>query len=301
MESVKPSEKHNFVHGVPRLADLGYVSCADRQKLKDREEHTVLFDWDAGEFGEVATTSGLTAGLCVVSSPLEQLVAVGEYGNVVVFGSGDSHEELIGTVSDGPRAIGPLRGVRAIGGLGYAVGMKRQVYLRNGSRSWQRLGGITEPAPGEMVGFEAIDGFNHNELYAVGWKGEIWESEGVAWRSDTSLTNLILTDVCCASDGNVYICGQQGLLIRGRRGKWSLIDTKRFQFDYWGLTFFAGHLYVAGSRVLLRLDDDELVPVDTGPDPATSFGHLRHIEEVMWSTGADDLMAFDGSSWTRLG
>lgn len=116
-----------------------------------------------------------------------------------------------------------------------------------------------------------------------------------------ALTKYVLTDVCCASDGDVYICGQQGTILRGRRDHWSLLPFENFPpMDFWSLTFFAGYLYVASMHALFRLEGDVFVPVDTDPDPAQTFGHLRHIEEVMWSTGAEDLMPFDGQTWTRL-
>ena len=298
---MNPSESHDFVHGVPRFADLGYVSCANREAVKERIQHAVLFDWDAGEFGEITPTPWLIAGLCVARYPMEQLVAVGESGDVIVYGSGDRHQEKMGDDREGPASLGPLRGVRAIDGMAYAVGMRRQVYQRGRGGLWTRLDDIPAPAAGDVVGFEAIDGFSERDLYAVGWKGEIWRSDGRTWTADAPLTNLILTDVCCAGDGQVYACGQQGLILRGKRGKWEVIDTGRYQVDYWSLTFFKGSLYVAGSRILLRLDGNEVVPVMTGEDPAGTFGHLSQIDEVMWSTGAHDLMAFDGTSWTRLG
>ena len=69
------------------------------------------------------------------------------------------------------------------------------------------------PKSGENAGFEDICGFNLTEVYAVGWNGEIWQWEGVRWIDRPSPTNLILTGVCCGTDGNVYACGQNGTLI----------------------------------------------------------------------------------------
>jgi len=295
-----PTEKHNFVKGVPRLTDLGYIACANRAANDEKVDHSVLVEWDAGEFYEVTKTPWLTAGICVARKPLEQMVAVGAFGDVIVTGSGENSDEVIGTDTEGPKVIGPLRGARAIDGIPYTVGMKRQIYFRDEQTKWNRVEGIPGPENSTVVGFESIDGFGPNELYAVGWQGEIWYGKGNRWNRLNSPTNLILTDVCCADDGKVYACGQQGLLLVGRENEWTVIDNDDFKIDFWSLTFFSGVLYVASMNLLLCLKDGELVPVDTGPEPAISFGHLRHIKEVMWSTGVNDLMAFDGQSWTRI-
>ena len=296
-----PKRDHSFIKGVPRAPGLGYVLCADDDKTANKVPHSDVMVFEAGRLALAAKNPYLTAGVCVARSPLEQLVAVGEEGDVFVGGSGDVHNEVIGTPGHGPRDIAILRGVRAIDGLAYAAGMRRQVYRRVGRDAWVRLDTGPLPELGDVVGFESIDGFGHNDLYAVGWKGEIWRGKDGEWAPVTSPTNLILTDVCCAADGEVYCCGQQGVVLRGRGESWTVVDNPAFGVDLWGLTFFEGHLYVAGFSVLLRLEDDILVPVDTAPVAARTFGHLRHTDGVMWSTGASDLIAFDGATWTRLG
>ena len=37
------------------------------------------------------------------------------------------------------------------------------------------------PPAGQNAGFEAIAGFSSEEIYAVGWKGEIWEWNRAQW------------------------------------------------------------------------------------------------------------------------
>ncbi len=58
--------------------------------------------------------------------------------------------------------------------------MKRQVYRRGGERRWTDMS-APFPKPRETAGFEAIDGYSSNEIYAVGWSGEIWQFNGKKW------------------------------------------------------------------------------------------------------------------------
>jgi hypothetical protein len=232
---------------------------------------------------------------------LEQAIVVGEYGEVVVAGSGEQHEEAIGDEQTGPRARGSLRGGRVIGGLMHAVGMGRQIYRREARNEWRDLApdlGATEEEG--AVGFEGVDGFGIDELYCVGWKGEIHSFDGREWHRAGSPTNLILTDVCCAGDGRVYACGQAGTLVRGRGEQWEQIDTGGLELDLWGVRWFDGALYFTSMSELFRLSDGELERVETGDVAIGTCYGLSVTDEVLWSIGAKDLVAFDGTVWSRI-
>ncbi len=54
------------------------------------------------------------------------------------------------------------------------------------------------------MGFEAIDGYSSEALYAVGWAGEVWKFDGAKWSQAPKLTDAVLTAVCCAPDNVVY-------------------------------------------------------------------------------------------------
>ena len=106
-----------------------------------------------------------------------------------------------------------LRNLGVVDGLPFACGMKRQVYNGRGRTTGLRCTHQCLPA-GQNAGFEAIAGFSSEEIYAVGWKGEIWEWNRAQSLKRESPTNLILTGVCCGDDGHVYVCGQHGTLLR---------------------------------------------------------------------------------------
>jgi hypothetical protein len=292
------------VASAPRDPRYCYLVLTLDELSAEGTRHSVLMAWADGRFGKAGQTAWHTAGLAALAAPpREHAVAVGEYGHCVAYGPGGYLvRERIGDDSTGPRRRGPLRGVRAIGGCVYVVGMDRQAYLRRGENDWVSIAAGLPPGDqgAAPVGLEAVDGFGEDDIYAVGWDGEIWHSNGTQWRSVASPTNLILTDVCCAGDGKVYACGRRGLLVVGRSDSWSVIVQGAIMEDIWGLAWFRDRLYLATFAALYALKDGVIAIVDTGSDPAETYYRLATWGNVLVSTGAKDVMAFDGAAWTRI-
>ncbi len=190
------------------------------------------------------------------------------------------------------------RNVGVVDGFAYACGMDRQVFRRDGDNSWTAM---NAPNSEEATGFEAIDGFSANEIYAVGWNGEVWEWNGNGWAQHGGVTNVILTGVCCADDDRVYVCGQQGTLLSGRHDGWQLVDLDDFATDFWDAHWFKGKLYLATMQTLFTYErDNGLTEVDFGDDPPNTCYRLSSAEGVLWSVGGDDVFSFDGAEWTRV-
>jgi hypothetical protein len=292
----------SFVFGVVRRPDIGYIVLSLDEMAEEKIPHSYMVQWHAGQFSNAGVLPWLTAGVSVLRQPIEQLLAVAEFGQVFIFGSGDKHEERIGTEKEGPIARGPLRGVRLIGKRAYVVGMDRQAYRRDGVNQWVTIDQGMRPLEGstDVVGLEAVDGFSEEEIYAVGWDGAIWRYDGRAWTQADSPTNMILTDVCCAGDGNVYACARLGLLLRGRGDRWSVVEHESTEDDLWSMTWFQGRLYLSTMQELFVLENDKLEPVDLGDDPPSTCYRLSSIPDVLWSVGAKDAMAFDGTNWMRI-
>jgi hypothetical protein len=124
--------------------------------------------------------------------------------------------------------------------------------------------------------------------------------DGHIWQQLQSPTNLILTDVCCAEDGNVYACGQAGTLLRGRNDTWDVIDHGATTEDFWSVVWIHGALYLSTMLGIFVLRDDALQMINMGDDHASTYYHLSAADDVLWSIGAKDLMAFDGTTWSRV-
>jgi hypothetical protein len=296
------TDRFSFVTGVVRYPDLAALAMVSDERAAKRQDHTYFLTWDGGAWGgEDEPKPWGVVSMVVCTHPIEQTVALGAGGQVYCVGSGDIHDELIDT-RDGGDVPRTMRGLACVDGKAIAVGMGRYVYRRDGRDVWTPLddGARQERGDPNVVGFEAVDGFSSSEMYAAGWNGEIWSWDGESWTPVQSPVNLTLSTVCCADDGEVYVAGRRGLLLRGRGRRWSVIQHDDHAEDIWDLAWFRGDLYVSTSVGLYRLVDDHLRHVDMGEDWPRSYFHLSAIDEVLWSIGAKDVLAYDGSRWTRI-
>lgn len=288
----------SYVAGIPTQDERGFLVLSIDEPAVRNVPHCVVIAWEAGAF--LSTTQKGWSLADVVQVPPQQderLLFIGSHGQYLEKDrDGERNERLSGPAIAIDRR-GPLRCARAIGDCVYVVGGDRQVYQRTPAHGWRVLENGLPDGGDEIVGFESVDGFAADDIYAVGLRGEIWRYDGSAWQNLASPTNRLLSAVCCAADGNVYGAGLQGLLLRGRRDIWEVLDVGRFPHDVRDLCWFQGALYVATSSRVYRLDGTLLSPVDCGVDTA---GKLAWTDRVLWSIGAKDVVAFDGQAWTRI-
>jgi len=292
----------SFATGAVRFSDLAYIAMYNDELDAAKVAHTHFMEWDAGTWRGGGDVRWATAGMCVARKPLQQMCAVGFYGGVRLIGSGDTHEEQIGGDAEVIKARGPLRGVRTIGERVYVVGMNRQVWRRDDVDHWVAIDQGAKPAAGnkEVVGFEAVDGFSEADIYAAGWDGEIWHFDGATWQQKPSPTNIVLTRLLCAGNGVVYASGRKGLLLQGRDDAWEVIDHESMIDDIWDLAWYQDTLYISSLYGLFTLQNGKLHAVDCGEVHPDTFYHLSVADGVLWSIGAKNIVAFDGTTWTRI-
>ena len=98
----------------------------------------------------------------------------------------------------------------------------------------------------------------------------------------------------------MYACGREGLLLKGRDQAWEVIDPPGTTQDLWSLAWFDGRLYLSTFYALYTLGKNGLEAVDTGAEQAKTFHRLSAAEGVLLSSGAKDVLVFDGKTWTRI-
>ena len=279
-----------------RQRDLIYVSTTfPPMQLKSLPFATFL-DHNGIEFGLIGDTRWDCVSICSPTIPKSQMVALGEYGQVMVFGSDDEYEERVTTEDV------EFREVRAIAGIAYACAMDRKVFRRDAPHRWIPVHQDMHqrPAPDIVFGFESIHGYSHDNLYAVGWHGEIWHYDGDAWQQQQSPTNLTLNRVYCAPDGFVYACGLAGTLIRGRDSQWEIIADGAISADLWDMDWFCDRLWISSLNMIYTLEGDTPEPVEFNDDAPTTFFQLDARDGILWSVGREDIMQFDGEEWHRI-
>ncbi len=295
----------SIVTGALRSEEIGYVAMVKDDLIPDRVEHSFFLVHHKGNWLWPTTEDSrdwTTVGVAAVKQPLAQALFMGLFGQIFRVGSGDvSDEDALNTLADGPSSFGPMRCIRAIDGIAYAVGMGRQAYRRAGKNSWQRIdSGVRTPLEeNDVYSFESIDGFKEDALFAAGRRGEIWSFDGKTWHREDSPTNMIITDIRCGASGCVYACGMNGTLLVRREGNWVLVETETVD-DFWSVIEFVDRVFVATNSALFELTDAGVVPVDFGEDaPATCFV-LTASGGLLWSIGAKNIFSFDGQRWSRV-
>ena len=276
-----------------RFKDMLYIAATNDEFVKKEIKHSVFLCVDAGQWFNVGNSEWQTAGVCVVKAPSERFVAISEDGDVFTSVAGNDRAE---SIAPAPSA---LAAVSTIDGYAHACGMRRQVYVRTGEGQWQAIS-APAPKPGVTAGFEAICGYSRQDIYAVGWEGEIWQRSAGNWIQHDSPVNLILTGASCADDGYVYACGQSGTLIKAQNDQWAVIEHELTQEDFWDIHAFGGRVYAASYAGLFEIKDDSVQAVDFGDDAPKTCHRLTSAEGILWSVGAEDIFSFDGNAWHRV-
>jgi len=288
--------------GVVRHSNLGYLIATHDAATSEGYVDSILYTFYQGVW-YAGTVPWLACSGTVCHVPAERSLTLGADGSVEASGGGIVKEEAsIASCGVDPTRRGPLREIRGVAkGRAYAVGTCRQAYVRDGEDQWRCIDQSAQvgDTPITDTSFESIDGFTEQEIYTVGWEGEIWKYDGAVFTQQNSPTNLALYKVRCAEDGYAYACGQLGTLLRGRDDQWEVIEHDSTREDLWGMEHFAGQLYVSSTHFVYRLEDDTLKPVDFGDDAPRTCYHLSAADGIMWSIGPKDVMEFDGSSWKR--
>lgn len=232
---------------------------------------------------------------------------VGSTRNVVAIGpNGDywelepaSTQESVGRIAN---FQGNLRTLSVIDETIFACGMGRVVLRRDGKGQWTSIGPNPRKDDADVIGFEDINGYSKDEMYAVGWGGEIWWFDNSTWRRVDSPTSVNLTALICAENGSVYIAGHNGIMLRGRYDSWSVIDTDRKE-NLRDVTFYEGAVYVVTDFRILKLVEDKLVNdtnfADPNDLPTTCLTLLKTPDGII-SMGGKDIFRRQRAPWERL-
>ena len=280
-----------------RSPELGFILACDPKQIALDTDHTIAFRWKAGNFNSGSAKYNAIA-LSIVEKPEYGVVKIssgGVYSMETVSGIVVSNVFRDATPARSSKRYGDLRTIRTIDQRAYVAGFEGMVYRLDGPKRWIR---IDEGLP-ESFDIEDVAGFNDDELYAVGFRGEAWIRLKQMWEPLNIGVNKVLSTVHCTADGNVFIAGHQGLLVRGRFTKWEVLPQE-INEDIWDLAWFNGQLYASTLFGLFRLVNDQLEPVDFGVDKPQTTQRLSIAPGILWSIGSNDLMSFDGQRWTRI-
>jgi len=229
---------------------------------------------------------------------------------------------------ENPAELRRVQGCKNIDGEVYMYGRFRKLYKRIGKQQYQDLTyERTHPnlysdiyqmrkknkklPSGLMMGFNAVDGFNKHDIYGCGDRGDFWHYNGQKWKTLDAPANFDMESIVCAADGNVYVAGALGNIIKGRydskTGKehWKSIKTNISGTDTRinSLAWFKGKLYLGTDWALYSLDENEKfekVIFPEGGFEQYSFANVASCDEALLSYGVKQALIFDGESWDEI-
>ncbi len=297
------AEKLSFVAGAAMGSGRVLIVAVPDEFAERREEVSVLLDWQDGtwEFKDRVVAAAPVA-IASATGKKPSVLSLGYWGELYeVDASGARESSIAKSLRRSERSFGPMRGLCSVGEFFFAVGMGRVAFVRTGDGSWKDISPADdEDASVDPIGFQAVAGGRQDDVYAVGFGGDIWHFDGERFNPSVSPTNMLLNAVHVTPNGTVLIAGKAGILLIGRDGMWDRIEHDATDLEFFSLQWFQEHLYLATTQAVFLLEGDTIELVDFGEaGPATCF-HLFESGGTLWSVGAKDILRFDGSRWTRI-
>jgi hypothetical protein len=138
----------------------------------------------------------------------------------------------------------------------------------------------------------------------VGDDGAVFYFNGTKWFHVKAPTDEHLLWVRCYDPDEVYICGYNGVLLRGNaRNGFKDVGAVGDNLNWQCLAKFRDKVYLSSNDGLYAWDGQKIAKIKTGlkPEPAESWRLDTDREgKTLWSFGVKDIAWFDGKTWERI-
>lgn len=252
--------------------------------------HSIILRWSGALPWHGIALNWSSASCCAIGEPRRKFCLLGIDGEFGVI-----HENELGE----SRVAGKsLYALTAVGRSTYAVGAVGQVLRSEDGRSWENLNHARQAKAGLLEGVAA---YTPEEVYAVGADGAIVLLTPTKAERIDSPTNLVLSGICRGPDDLLYACGQKGMILRGRKHEWTVVEHDETKEDLWSICTFQGRVFLTSTHFLYELKGDKLEAVRFENDIPRTFCKLSLAgDDTLLSVGQRDAFLFDGRGWTRL-
>jgi len=176
--------------------------------------------------------------------------------------------------------------------------MTGQVYRRDDGK-WRAIDkGIRGR---DQLDLGDLGGTGARNIYAVSSFGEIVHFNGKSWRVLDAPSNVPLSGIRVLSETEIYVCGQDGLVLRGSGpDEWEVISSREFDYHVLSVEWYQDRLYAAHAGGLLEWFQGEWKEVSFELEGETDGHGLQTRDGVLFSFGYEHILAFDGSRWRRI-
>lgn len=151
------------------------------------------------------------------------------------------------------------------------------------------------------AGFEALDGFSQDDLYAAGGKGDVWNFNGKQWRRIDFPSNLTIETLCCGGDGRVYISGYDGHTFVGRGDTWKKIESRELiSLAFQDMIWYEDRIWCTNDYGVWWIVGDQLVKADIPAFARISAGHLSTRDGVLLLAGFYGAAFLEQGQWHKI-
>lgn len=232
--------------------------------------------------------------------PLEQVIFYdgSEHG----FNNGSGHAGDEDTLD----LIGSIK-AKCISDKIYVAQNKRAVRYRSSEGIWHKIGkndisfeyDLSDFSQFEK-GFYDVDGFDENNIYAVGGDGDVWRCIDNEWIQCGFPTNLSLDVVCCAGDGKVYISGTEGITYVGIEDSWDRVKGDTVSLPFKDIVWHEDRVWCSNDYGLWWIKDGLLEAADV---PLEVIGCSRSLSArfgKLLVAGFGGAALHENGEWTLL-
>lgn len=235
--------------------------------------------------------------------PKDQFVGLSFNGCVFLTGSGEiGREDNIPEFKNGGADRGGITKLKTIGGYLYCCGGNRSVGKRTGKNNWfSHSQTLPMPSKTTQGGFTDIDGFNEQDIYTVGGKGDVWHYNGEEWHPITFFTsNDCVNTVCCGGDGFVYVSGDEGLTFIGRNNRWKKINDKGITQGFRDMVWHHDRVWCTNDDGVWTIKENKIAVASLPLEIAACAGHLYVNNGVLLLAGSGGAAFLENGQWQSI-
>lgn len=190
--------------------------------------------------------------------------------------------------------------IKTLDGYAYSVGGQRSIYKRVEVGRWEKVHDWPLADSVSSVGFQDMDAFSPDDMYAVGGHGDVWHFDGQKWRQMGFPTNQQLATVTCAGDGNVYISTEGGSLWTGRKSTWKPIHEGTSTINWNDALWFQDQLWLASDYQFRVWNGKSMEHVTHNGEEVPIYGHMDVRDGLLAIASPETVMTFDGQQWRTI-
>ncbi|SHO56851.1 hypothetical protein [Vibrio quintilis] len=239
----------------------------------------------------------------IVHTEFEEFLVADNIGNVYYHGLG-RNKQLEDKLDEYDTGITHLKNIN---GTIYGVSAARSLYRRTGPDNWDENNELLYIPGAEQtsrMGFDCVDGFSEQDIYAAGDDRDVWHFNGQNWTPiDICDQPFECKAICCAEDGYVYIAGRYGMVARGRGDQWQVYSPESEEDDFRSMVCYKGRVF-AGTEKHTYVIGDDLVPQLY--DFEEQFRNLAGTylysayDKLLLANQHNQIALFDGTQWLNI-